>query len=85
MASLSDLKVGDPVEVTHHMTFNRCWFPAKVTKVTAHFVDVLRDDWSTSKPTRYRKSDGRVVTGYCGFYSSVRLPQAATVPPKATP
>ena len=69
---LETVDVGDAVEVTHHMTRERQWFPAKVTKVTAQFVDVLRDDWTASKPVRYRRKDGREVSGYCGFYSFVR-------------
>lgn len=65
--------VGAKVEVTHHMTFNAMWFSATVVRVTPCFIDVRRDDWPGSKPVRYRRSTSTEVTGYCGFFSKVRM------------
>lgn len=73
MSIPDDISVGAKVEVTHHMTFHTEWFAATVVKVTPHFIDVQRDDWSLTKPVRYRRSTATEVTGYCGFFSKVRM------------
>lgn len=68
----ANAEVGDLVEVTHHAVPGKVWYSAKVVRVTACFIDVLRDDWA-GRPHRYRRVDGREVSGYCGFYSHVRV------------